>query len=280
MSIVCPSSHSLRGDEATPLLEIPFELKNNYVVFSVPVRSFGTLDLLLDTGCQTTVIHEETLGSRDKEQALVMLLGTHEHKIEKYHVRPLSAHPKAIGRMIDGVIGNDLFHNFTVKLDFEQNILSIFDNEEFIANSKGEEIKLNVNPLVSSLILNLTLPDGKQLEGEFMIDTGAPIAMVLSSPAANELGITVDQEKNKTFKTQADVQTAVEIMSESIRIGELECKSVPVYVSTSNTGLFAITKYAGIVGTGLMKYFSVIFDYKRNRLNLKKIDRTPLDTRQ
>jgi hypothetical protein len=256
---------------------IPFELKSGYVIFTVLLGSFGPLDFLLDTGCQTTVIHEETLGTRDKGQALVMLLGTHEFKIDNYHIRPLSALPKAIGQEIDGVIGNDLFHGFTVKLDFEQKLLFIYDSEDFIANPRGEEIELNVNTLVSSLVLSLSFPDGKELEGEFVIDTGAPISVLLNSPIAEQHGINVDPEKNREFKTQADVQTAVEITSDIIRIGAIECVNVPIFISTSNKGLFAVKRYAGLVGTGLLQNFNVIFDYTRNRVNLEKIDKhTPL----
>jgi len=35
--------------------------------------------------------------------------------------------------------------------------------------------------------------------------------------------------------------------------------------------LFAVTKYAGIVGTEFFQNFNVIFDYKRKRINLEKI---------
>jgi hypothetical protein len=52
----------------------------------------------------------------------------------------------------------------------------------------------------------------------------------------------------------------------------MECHHVPIYISTSDRGLFAVTRYSGIVGTGLLRKFNVIFDYKRNRLNLEKID--------
>jgi len=45
---------------------------------------------------------------------------------------------------------------------------------------------------------------------------------------------------------------------------------VPIFISTSNKGLFAVKRYAGIVGTGLLKNFSVTFDYYKKRLILEK----------
>ena len=48
-------------------------------------------------------------------------------------------------------------------------------------------------------------------------------------------------------------------------------KDVKIYISTSDKGLFAVKKYAGLLGIGLLKNFNVIFDYKRNRLNLEKL---------
>jgi hypothetical protein len=59
-------------------------------------------------------------------------------------------------------------------------------------------------------------------------------------------------------------------MSKSVRIGNLECADMEIYISTSKKGLFAVTKYAGIVGNKFFQNFNVIFDYKRKKLHLEK----------
>jgi hypothetical protein len=254
-----------------PPAEIPFELKSNYIIFQVPSERFGTLRLLLDTGCQTTVINTEIIGEKDQNLPLTLLLGEQKLLIKKYHLRPRSTPPKAIGPEIDGVIGNDIFHNFIVKLDFSQKRLLIFDKDTIISNPQGEDIPLTVNPLVSSMRLKLVFPDAKELEGEFVIDTGAPITVILNSPVAKQHGIQADASKNREFKTQAAVQTAVEVKTRTIQVGQTQLQDLPVYISTSDKGLFAVTKYAGMVGTGLLRNFNVIFDYSGNRLSLEKL---------
>lgn len=256
---------------ASPLAEIPFELRSNYIVFQVSFEKFGRLRLLLDTGCQTTVLNAEIMDTGNRNAPLTMFLGERELIIGTYHLRSLQRHAQALGVEIDGIIGNDLFHNFTVRIDFNRSRLFIYDQKEIVTNPKGEDSHLEINPLVSSIELTMTLPLGKKITGEFVIDTGAPITIVLNSPLAQKYGILPDASKSREFKTQAADQTAVEVMTESIGIGEIQLKNVPIYVSTTSEGLFAVTRYAGLVGTGMLKNFNVIFDYKRSRLNLEKL---------
>jgi hypothetical protein len=72
------------------------------------------------------------------------------------------------------------------------------------------------------------------------------------------------------LRNGTNVQTAVAALVESVRIGHFECANMEIYISTSKRGLFAVTKYAGIIGNKFFQNFNVIFDYKRKRLNLEK----------
>jgi hypothetical protein len=151
-------------------------------------------------------------------------------------------------------------------------MLSLFDREEFVINPEGDDVGIEVNSLVSSVPLALTFPGGHQVKGDFIIDTGAPINVLINSPFAekNRLYKILEMRKEREFKTQADVQAAAAALAESIGIGNFECADMEIYISISRKGLFAGSKYAGIVGNKFFQNFNVIFDYKRKRLHIEK----------
>ena len=258
---------SVQAGDASPFVQIPFELKSGYLVFSVPIEPSGSLSLLFDTGCQTTTLSKDVFEKANREKAIILHLGIRTLNIDDYHISPITALSKSHGQKIDGVIGNDILHRYTVKIDFNKKVLSLFDNKESIAYPDGKIVEIGVNSLVSSVPLTITFPGGQQVEGEFVIDTGAPINVVINSPVAEKNGLyaTLEKSKDREFKTQADVQTAVAARAESIRIGKFECSDMEIYISTSKKGLFAVTKYAGIVGNKFFQNFSVIFDYSYRR---------------
>ncbi len=165
-------------------------------------------------------------------------MGPQKQIIDNYHINPEATLSSALGQKIDGVIGNDLLYHYSVKIDFKNKILSFFDSEEFATYPEGDEVAIEVNSLVSSVPLTISFPGGLIVEGE--------------------------------FKTLADVQAAAASLAESVRIGNFECADMKIYISTSKKGLFAVTKYAGILGNKFFQNFNVIFDYKRKKLHLEK----------
>jgi hypothetical protein len=104
-----------------------------------------------------------------------------------------------------------------------------------------------------------------------VIDTGAPVNVLINSPVAEKSGLSslVDRGREKKFRTKSDTQTAAAFLAETVRIGSYECRDMELFISTSDKGFFAVTKYAGIVGNEFFQNFNVIFDYKRNRLSLE-----------
>lgn len=255
-----------------PFARIFFEIKSGYLVFSIPIEPSGSLSFLFDTGCQTMNVTEKALARIKGKQGITLLLGTQKLKIDNYRINQSTALSEVFDKKIDGVIGNDILHRYAVKIDYKNRVLSLFDSEEFVTYPNSDEVAIDVNSLVSSVPLKITFPGGQQVEGEFMIDTGAPINLLINTPAAEQNGLytILEKKKERKFKTLADVQTAVTAMAESVKIGKFECEDMEIYISTSKKGLFTATKYAGIVGNKFFQNFNVIFDYKKKRLYIEK----------
>jgi hypothetical protein len=268
--VLAPSSYPAT-QKALPITETPFELISGYIIFPIIMETSDSMNFLFDTGCQTTVFSEEVHKKSGNAPTIVLTVGSLEIEIDTFHFRSLANISKRLGKTIGGVIGNDILHNFTVTLDFRRSLIGLHDSGGLVANPEGEDIKIGVNPLISSLPLEITFPTGQLIVGNFVIDTGAPISVLLNSPIAKEHGLNVDPNTNKEFKTQEAVQTAAEIQADVLQVGGFKLSDVSMFVSTTDKGLFAVTAYAGIVGTGLLRNFNVIFDYERERINLERL---------
>jgi hypothetical protein len=256
----------------SPFVQIPFELRSGYLIFSVPAISTGPLTLLFDTGCQTMNVSKNVSENRGNQQPVTLVLGTRKLTIDNYRVSSDSDLSKRLGQKIDGIIGNDILFRYQVKIDYKHRVLSLFDSEELVTSTNGEDIAIGVNSLVSSVPLVITFSGGKRVKGEFVIDTGAPINVTINSPFVEKNGLStlLEGSKERKFKTQADIQTAIAALAESIRIGRFECVDKEIFISTSTKGLFAGSRYAGIVGNKFFQNFTVIFDYMRKRLHIDK----------
>ncbi len=217
-------------------------------------------------------ISKDVLERINNEQSITLVLGARKLTIDSYRISQDGALSKALDMKIDGVIGNDILCRYQVKIDYKKRVFSLFDSEEFVVLTDGDDIAIRVNSLVSSVPLTIRFSGGKRIEGEFVIDTGAPINVIINSPFAEKNGLftILEETKEKEFKTQADVQTAAAALAESVWIGRFECVDMEVFISTSAKGLFAGSRYAGIVGNKFFQNFNVIFDYQRKRLHIEK----------
>ncbi len=258
---------SIQSREFFPFVQIPFDLKSGYIVFSVPKEPSGYVSLLFDTGCQTTTLREDVLSDVDQIKGITLILGERTLEINDYHVTS-----KSLRHDIDGVIGNDLLHRYMVEIDFKRRVLSLFDSGQHVNYPECETVGIEVNALVSSVPLTITFPEGLQIKGEFMIDTGAPINVLINSPAAEINGLypILETKKERQFKTLADTQSAVSVLARTVRIGRFESHNLEIFIATSKKGLFAGSKYAGIVGNQFLQNFRIMFDYKRKSLYIKK----------
>jgi len=77
---------SVQARDISPFVQIPFELKSGYLVFSVPIEPSGSLSFLFDTGCQMTTIRKDVLAIANWEHDITFLLGTRKLKIEDLRV--------------------------------------------------------------------------------------------------------------------------------------------------------------------------------------------------
>jgi membrane-associated protease RseP (regulator of RpoE activity) len=180
-------------------------------------------------------------------------------------LKPLS---KYEGMPVDGILGYDIFSRFVVKVDYENQKLTLYEPSSFKYEGKGEILPItleNSNPHLQAKI------DG-QYEGNFVIDTGARSELVLYTPFVQKYNF-----EAKTGK-KIDVFSGIGIGGKapgkvtrvkSIDIGKFNIPAPVTTLSTSEKGAFASEKIDGNIGGGILKRFTVLFDYPNKRMILE-----------
>ena len=272
---------------------IPFELHNNHVYIKVSVNNSGPMWFVLDSGASSSVItlkQMKRLGLKSIrsipmngagngtafgaifEKADLEIMGVNGFSVPVQIAIPLDvAHLE--GREIFGIVGYEFFNNFVVKLDYEKKLMTLYDKENYIYKGNGEIIPLNFTTNLPYINAAIRLNNNEEIKGDFVIDTGAAGSVTLTSSFVKE-----NQLLNRIEPLLKVPVLGVGVLGksdgymgriESIRMQNKSIKHTLVSLSQDKSGVFATSRFNNI-GTEILRHFTVIFDYKRSRIILKK----------
>jgi hypothetical protein len=167
----------------------------------------------------------------------------------------------------DGVIGGTIWKNFVVNIDFENDLLTLFDPEDFRYSGDGEEIELGYfADGGSSLNASVKLEDGDEFAGLFHLDLGSPIPLSLNVGTDPAIKIPERTIEREAFGSQGEFVEYVGRINH-IKIGEFIIKDV--LTSFTNTASLSNMGNEGDIGNGIYQRFNVTFDYMNDRLFLE-----------
>jgi outer membrane lipoprotein-sorting protein len=269
-------------------VEIPFALNSNHIYIPVSVGGSKSLSFILDTGAGGPVLDTkiakdlglkitgklEGRGAGEGTQEINLLslpsIRLGDLVIDSVSAMTISLEPlsKYEGMSDDGILGYDIFSRFVVKVDYENQELTLYEPSSFKYTGKGEILPItleNNSPNVKAKI------DG-QYEGNFAIDTGARSSLVLSTPFVQKYDLLA-----KTGK-KIEVFSGIGIGGKApgkltrvktLEIGKFNLPAPVTTLSSAEKGAFASKKIDGNIGGGILRRFTVIFDYPGQRMILE-----------
>ncbi len=172
------------------------------------------------------------------------------------------------GIKVDFILGYDFFSQFVVGLNFSQNALTLYKPEGFAAPAGYSFVSCNYDDLVPVLrVFPL------ETSGKFIVSTASPTTIDFTEPFVKSSGL----KKNLKRLVESGLHPysdAVDMMVGRIKIaslGPFEFLDIPVGIAqNAKYGIYASHKYDGIVGTEILRRFDLMFDYKGNRIAMKK----------
>ena len=275
---------------------IPFRLVNNLPIVEVEIN--GTpLSFILDTGVKSTILFSleeadsvqlrntspvqlQGLGSGGKVDALKSLNNNvrvgnaidRSHSIYIIFDSSLNFSPR-MGIPIHGILGNEFFQNFIVKINYSSKVVTVYDPKKYPLKScrKCEDLPLNfvgTKPYISLKVASR----GKQEEVKLLVDSGSSDVIWLF----DDYDFIEESPKNY-FKDFLGLGLSGNIFGKRTRIPELivgEYVLKEVNASFPEEDAILKARYYqdrdGSLGGGFLSRFTVTFDYGNKLVRFRK----------
>ncbi len=260
---------------------------HDYIVVSTQVNSAGPFLFLLDSGAERNVadssllpaaslkihggthihgIGPETEGSLQTEETTLQL-GRATVPRQKFLTFDLSVFSKLGGVKLSGVLGENIFKNFVVRIDYARSLLTLTPPDQFHDSGTGMRVVMPLSfdkahrPQIDAQV--------EGIAGKFIIDTGSDAAVILNSPFVEQNGLRAKYASQGQTITTVGVggETKVQVVpSLRVQIGGIAMTGVPVGLSQAQSGAETDKDEAGAFGGALLSHFILTFDYSRKQL--------------
>jgi len=277
---------------------IPISLKGAHILTSVRVNGRGPYTFFLDTGAGASCLNAalaESLGlpsagaveargvSGSTTVSYVrvdsLAIGGATLLSQTLVALPLEEIGTLMEASIDGILGYDFFSRFAVRIDYEKKIVSLAAPDAFTPPAGVEPLPITLEsnvPAVRGVV------NGRH-DGLFRIDTGSGSSLDLHGPfvAEHRLLETARRVAHRPFAGVGGVVVSAVARLDTFAIGPYVMRDLVTGHSEVTEGVFASTSYAGNIGGGVLRRFTVTLDYEGKRIflepNARFDERDPYD---
>ncbi len=266
---------------------IPFELYMNLIFLQVYVNNSKTLWFNVDTGLETSIFDSEQaerVGLKLVDKSTVTMpggtielafandvslkLSEIELANQRVQTLPLTIFAPVLGRPIHGILGHDLFKRFVVEVDYERQIINLYEPTDYQYSGSGEIIPVTIENDEPFMQAKIIQPERGPIEAKLKIDTGSTDVLGLNGSFVQNV-----QLVNSTQKVLPQPGVALGGITENFvtRLGGLQIGNL--FINNPVAGYSKdLTRGgdAGTIGGGIFHRFKVIFDYSRGQMILEK----------
>ena len=268
------------------LTTLPFRLTGSHIFIEVRVNGSEPMQFIFDTGAASTVINQRQakklklssdgftpIRSRKGPSLAYYSRNSQLHmgelRVEKVRVvhLPLDHIQRALGKHVDGIIGQDLLKHYVVQINYDTQTIALYDPQEFTppAGYHAHPFKIiSGRPYIEGA---LTLDDGHTLTGRFQVDNGSGSSITLYSPTVEKHQLADKIGRTRTVYTMGftgivDRNDAGRL--KNFDLGWCQLTNVPIRLNRSAYFKKAFHDGIGHIGNELLKRFNIVFDYQNN----------------
>ena len=276
-------------------VRLPFKLIRNLVVIQLKINDKGPFNFILDTGVGLMIITDpkmvDSIGLENKRTIRLPGLGEGED-YEAYVTSPLKIQIPGLtsydvaaailktdhfglsnfaGMDIHGLLGYEFFNNLAVKLDFSDSTLTAYRPKDARIFRKGIKVPISIEAHKPYFETRVKMPNGTEQTCKLIVDIGA------GHPISLENMIKKNGLPQKFISANLGVGLTGPISGFISRISEVDIgkyklkdviASFPNDYNEEQQKDFLIRR-DGNLGIGILKKFTVIFDYTDSVLYLK-----------
>jgi hypothetical protein len=254
---------------------IPFETVGSLVFFEVKVNGSRPLSFLLDSGANACIIDTERarelkipFGKQvqgkgagkgtydvwmiDKDKISFALPGL-VLRADLVASFDLSNNLAVLGHPVDGIIGYDLMEQYVTEIDYDAQLLRLFEPKTYSYRGTGDALRLIFKNRVPLVVANIEVPGQRAEDRTLLVDSGSQ-----------------DGVDDSLIARSAQVR---EVLS-GVGNGK-EFRGVRGRVARFSLGKYAFKDFAGggsgvpLIGGEVLRRFTVVFDFGRQRMYLE-----------
>jgi hypothetical protein len=279
-------------------LSIPFKYVNNLIVLPVTINNSDTLNFILDTGINTTMITElidsDSLTLNYAREIHLQGLGVgkpldglHSYGNE-IKIKGITGQNQDIyvilnnafqlssrmGMPIHGIMGYSVFSNFIVSVNYENKLITFYKPESFKYKkrfAKYSSIPLIINDNKPYIFIDIIDNSGSIFHVKLLIDTGASHSIWLDKSSVPDLQIPAGSKETYlgTGLSGEVFGYLGRIHSININGNILDDVIVSFPDSASISKATGLNQRNGSLGSEILRRFSFIIDYQNQKISLK-----------
>lgn len=185
-------------------------------------------------------------------------------------VLPVDYVAQEAGHQTDGLLGGNVFTKFVVVEHYQAHVISLVPAADFTPPADYTSVPVVVSGNLGFVQLTLAGVDGSPIEGTFLIDSGTVGTMIVMK-AFMDAHPSLQPKKLVDIPSVTAVGGAMEIVSGrlgQLRLGPYSLDGVAAaFLRSTNPN--TPSTLAGMLGSGILRKFDVIFDYPHDKLWLK-----------
>lgn len=287
-------SFGFQIEKEKDIIEIPFEIHNNFIVVQVIINNSLPLKFIFDTGAEHTILSKNIFAGilgltydrpirligADLNQELVAHVSTNVHLKVGDAVAPsqdiliLSEDyfkiDEYVGLEIHGIIGADLFRNLVLRIDFKRNSIFIQRTSSFRApKRKWKEIPVSIDKNKPYILAQATFGD-KKTKVKLLIDTGASLSLLLHTNTSEDIQLPENIIQGSVGRGLGGILEGYLGRVNRLEFGGIFFDNIITnYQDVSEAiSIESISNRNGILGQVLIRRFNVIIDYPKEKLYL------------
>ncbi len=265
---------------------LPIEYQDGHIRIPVTINGKKKVWMLLDTGSSSNVFNRSAVADLNLPEVGTMsalgLAGAEEVTLvrtDSIQIGDLTLYNQ-IGGSLDlskallstageevfgGLLGQDFWSRFTIMVDYARSKITVYNPDSPQPPSGGTVVPFHLTMLIPTVKCTI---DG--VPGDFIIDIGNPAGVMLNQHFVqqNQLEdkLSLSLYSRQAFGGVGGSITGRVAYSGIFKIGDVELRSLRVFLPDSAAGMMASREIAGNIGNRVLEKFQVLFDYENSRM--------------
>lgn len=264
-----PASFAFGGNAA----EIPAEFSENLIFLPVDINKSQPSSFILDSTAVASSISQTRsaeLGLSNLQNPVLSLPGVNMPFANLATVDEQNRSMR-LGRPVQGTLGADFLKRVVVEIDYFRQTVRIYDPGSYKYSGKGIVFPLKLDDGAPVITAKFTLPGQKTHEGEFDVNTALDASLLISEHFAEAHRVFSSHMKTASASDPEieDGATIVLGRLKEFEIGQFDVQSPIAAFVRSNSKSGSDTSRAGMIGGGMLRRFTVVFDYEHQQMILE-----------